>query len=111
MARQAWALCEAALEACVGELFFPGIEGTYDIARMTTYHPEPNLRREFRVDRAHPAGFLTEKMAHQIAGATDSIRATPGGESSPCGSQMRSPSTLARRRSGNGRQAAAWSWS
>jgi hypothetical protein len=63
VARQAWALCEAALEACIGEPFFPGIEGTYDIARITTYHPEPNLRREFRVDPAHPAGFLTEKMA------------------------------------------------
>jgi hypothetical protein len=61
--RQAWALCQAALEACVGGPFYPGIEGTYDIARATTYHPEPNLRREFRVDPAHPAGFLTEKMA------------------------------------------------
>jgi L-Lysine epsilon oxidase N-terminal/L-lysine epsilon oxidase C-terminal domain len=63
VARQAWALCEAALEACVGGSFFPGIEGTYDIARAATYHPEPNLRREFRIDPAHPAGFLTEKMA------------------------------------------------
>lgn len=63
VARQAWALCEAALEACVGGSFFPGIEGTYDIARLTTYHPEPNLRREFRIDPGHPAGFLTEKMA------------------------------------------------
>jgi hypothetical protein len=61
--RQAWALTEAALEACVGGSFYPGIEGTYDIARAETYRPEPNLRREFRIDPAHPAGFLTEKMA------------------------------------------------
>jgi hypothetical protein len=61
--RQALALCEAALEACVGGAFFPGIEGTYDIARITTYHPQFNLRREFRIDPSHPAGFLTEKMA------------------------------------------------
>jgi hypothetical protein len=63
VARQAWALCEAALENCVGGSFYPGIEGTYDIARIQTYHPEINLRREFRIDPAHPAGFLTEKMA------------------------------------------------
>lgn len=63
VARQAWALCEAALEACVGGPFYPGIEGTYDIARAATYHPEPNLRREFRINPDHPAGFLTEKMA------------------------------------------------
>jgi hypothetical protein len=63
VARQAWALCEAALEACVGGSFYPGIEATYDIARPATYHPEPQLRREFRIDPAHPAGFLTEKMA------------------------------------------------
>jgi hypothetical protein len=61
--RQAWALCEAALENCVGGSFYPGIEGTYDIARAETYHPEMNLRREFRINPAHPAGFLTEKMA------------------------------------------------
>lgn len=63
VARQALALCEAALEACVGSPFYPGIEGTYDIARITTYHPRPNLRRELRIDPSHPAGFLTEKMA------------------------------------------------
>jgi hypothetical protein len=63
VAKQAWALCEAALEACVGGPFYPGIEGTYDIARTSTYHSEPSLRREFRIDPAHPAGFLTEKMA------------------------------------------------
>lgn len=63
VAQQAWALCEAALEACVGEPFFPGIEGTYDIARVATYHPQSHLRREFRINPAHPAGFLTEKMA------------------------------------------------
>jgi hypothetical protein len=63
VARQAWALCEAALEACVGGSFYPGIEGTYDIARAETYHPALNLRREFRLNPAHPAGYLTEKMA------------------------------------------------
>jgi L-lysine epsilon oxidase C-terminal domain/L-Lysine epsilon oxidase N-terminal len=63
VARQALALCEAALETCVGEPFFPGIEGTYDIARAATYHPQFHLRREFRINPAHPAGFLTEKMA------------------------------------------------
>jgi hypothetical protein len=63
VARQAWALCEAALEACVGGSFYPGIEGTTDIARAATYHPQDNLRREFRVDPRHPAGFLSERMA------------------------------------------------
>jgi hypothetical protein len=63
VAQQAWALCEAALENCVGGSFFPGIEGTYDIARIETYHPEMNLRREFRINPVRPAGFLTEKMA------------------------------------------------
>jgi hypothetical protein len=63
VAMQPRALCEAALETCVGGSFFPGIEGTYDVARAGTYHPQANLRREFRVDPSHPAGFLTEKMA------------------------------------------------
>lgn len=63
VAMQPRALCEAALETCVGGSFFPGIEGTYDIARAGTYHPQVNLRREFRVDPSHPPGFLTEKMA------------------------------------------------
>jgi L-Lysine epsilon oxidase N-terminal/L-lysine epsilon oxidase C-terminal domain len=63
VARQAWALTEAALKACVGGSFFPGIEGTYDIARIATYHAESNLRQEFRLNPAHPPGFLTEKMA------------------------------------------------
>ena len=57
------ALNEAALEACVGGAFFPGIEGTYDIARVSTYHPDRNLRRDLRVNPAHPPGFITEKMA------------------------------------------------
>ena len=43
--------------------FLPGIEGTYDIARISTYHPERYLRQEFRVDPGLPAGSLTEKMA------------------------------------------------
>ena len=63
MARQPHALNKAALEACVGGSFFPGIEGTYDIARISTYHPERYLRQEFRIDPGLPAGSLTEKMA------------------------------------------------
>jgi hypothetical protein len=63
VAKQAWALSQAALENCVGGSFYPGIEGTYDIARPETYHPDVNLRREFRINPAHPVGFLTEKMA------------------------------------------------
>jgi len=61
--RQPHALNQAALEACVGGPFFPGIEGTYDIARIGTYHPERYLRQEFRLDPGLPAGSLTEKMA------------------------------------------------
>ena len=61
--KQAWALTEASLAACVGGSFFPGIEGTYDIARVETYHPEPHLRQEFRVDPSRSARILTEKMA------------------------------------------------
>jgi hypothetical protein len=63
VARQAWALTQAALEGCVGGSFSPGIEGTYDIARVATYHPESHLRQEFRLNPALPPGFLTEKMA------------------------------------------------
>jgi L-Lysine epsilon oxidase N-terminal/L-lysine epsilon oxidase C-terminal domain len=63
VADQGWALNEAALEACVGGPFFPGIEGTVDVVRVSTYHPDANLRKEFRIDPALPAGFLTEKMA------------------------------------------------
>ncbi len=63
VAKQAWALTEAALTACVGGSFFPGIEATYDMARAATYHPLSYLRQEFRIDPAKPAGFLTEKMA------------------------------------------------
>jgi hypothetical protein len=63
VARQAWALTEAALEACVGGSFFPGIEGTYIIAQADTYHSESNLRQEFRINPTHPAGYLTERMA------------------------------------------------
>jgi len=63
IAMQPRALCEAALETCIGGSFYPGIEGTYDVVRAETYHPQANLRREFRLDPIHPAGFLTEKMA------------------------------------------------
>jgi hypothetical protein len=63
VARQPHALNQAALEACVGGPFFPGIEGTYDIARISTYHPERYLRQEFRLDPRQPPGTITEKMA------------------------------------------------
>ena len=63
VARQPHALNQAALEACVGGSFFPGIEGTYDIARISTYHPERYLRQEFRIDPGRLAGSLSEKMA------------------------------------------------
>jgi hypothetical protein len=63
VANQPAALNEAALETCVGGPFYPGIEGTYDIARASTYHPKRNLRRDLRIDPAHPPGFITEKMA------------------------------------------------
>jgi hypothetical protein len=63
VAGQPHALCQAALESCVGGSFFPGIEGTYDIARISTYHPEGYLRQEFRIDPRLPAGSLSEKMA------------------------------------------------
>lgn len=57
------AITRAALEACVGGSFFPGIEGTYDIARHGTYHPNGTLRHEFRVHPDLQPGFFTEKMA------------------------------------------------
>jgi hypothetical protein len=57
------ALTEAALEACIGGPFYPGIESTYEIARLGTYHADRHLRRDFRIDVERPAGFLTEKMA------------------------------------------------
>ena len=63
VARQPHALNEAALEACVGGPFFPGIEATYDIARITTYRTESRFRHEFRIDPNLSAGILTEKMA------------------------------------------------
>ena len=60
---QPQALNEAALEACIGGPFYPGIESTYEIARVGTYHADRHLRRDFRIDVERPAGFLTEKMA------------------------------------------------
>lgn len=56
-------LTRAALESCVGGSFFPGIEATYDIARVSAYHPLENLRKEFRINPAFEPGSLTEKMA------------------------------------------------
>ena len=63
VAAQPAALNEAALEACIGGAFYPGIEGSYDMARVSTYHPQRHLRRDLRMNPSHPAGYLTEKMA------------------------------------------------
>ena len=41
----------------------PWHRGIYDIARISTHHPERYLRQEFRIDPRLPAGSLTEKMA------------------------------------------------
>jgi hypothetical protein len=55
--KQPMALTRAALEGCIGGAFFPGIETTYLMAQVNTYY-EP-----FRIDKNHPPGFLTERMA------------------------------------------------
>lgn len=52
------ALNRAALEACIGGPFFPGIETTYLMTLVDTY------KSPFRIDdHTHSAGFLTEQMA------------------------------------------------
>jgi hypothetical protein len=51
------ALDRAALEACVGGPFFPGIETTYIMAESKTYE------QAFRIDRNRPAGSMTQGMA------------------------------------------------
>ncbi len=57
LAEQPDALTQAALEGCIGGPFFPGIETTYLMTLAETYS-EP-----FRIDPAHPPGYLTEPMA------------------------------------------------
>lgn len=56
-------LTEAALEACAGGPFYPGIEGTYNIAQVESYHKDAKLRQEYRIDESRQPGFLTEMMA------------------------------------------------
>lgn len=50
-------LTKAALEACIGGPFYPGIESTYLMALSNTYGAP------YRIDPTKPAGFLTELMA------------------------------------------------
>ena len=51
------ALTRAALEACIGGPFFPGIECTYLAAQPQTYE------QPFRIQQTFPPGYLTERMA------------------------------------------------
>lgn len=51
------ALTRAALEACIGGPFFPGIECTYLAAQPQTYE------QPFRIQQGFPPGYLTERMA------------------------------------------------
>jgi hypothetical protein len=54
---QGAALDRAALEACIGGPFYPGIEADYRIARADTYESP------FRIDRKLAPGSLTEALA------------------------------------------------
>lgn len=51
------ALDKAALQACIGGPFFPGIESTYLMALPVTYS------NPYRIDPAHGAGYMTQLMA------------------------------------------------
>ena len=55
--QQPHSLTKAALEACIGGPFYPGIESTYLMALSDTYGGP------YRIDPSKPAGFLTELMA------------------------------------------------
>lgn len=57
VAEQPAALDHAALEACIGGPFFPGIEAGYELARLDTYEAP------FRIDRTRRPGSLTESLA------------------------------------------------
>ena len=57
VAGQPGALDRAALEACIGGPFYPGIEVGYLMARIDTY------RAPFRIATEHPAGYLTSGLA------------------------------------------------
>lgn len=55
--KQPEALNEAALSACIGGPFYPGIETTYIMALAETYEAP------YRIDQSLPAGHMTELMA------------------------------------------------
>ncbi len=55
--KQPHALDRAALEACIGGPFFPGIESGYIMAQRTTYE------QPFRIDQSLEPGTLTQGMA------------------------------------------------
>jgi peptidoglycan hydrolase-like protein with peptidoglycan-binding domain len=57
VASQPAALDRAALEACIGGPFYPGIEVGYVMARLDTY------RAPFRIATTHHAGYLTAGLA------------------------------------------------
>ena len=57
LAEQPAALDQAALQACIGGPFFPGIETGFVMARAGTYEAA------FRVDRNNEPGHLTQGMA------------------------------------------------
>jgi hypothetical protein len=57
LGEQPAALDRAALEACVGGPFYPGIESTYIMAEQKTYE------QAFRIDRNRAPGSMTQEMA------------------------------------------------
>ncbi len=57
LAEQPQALDKAALQACIGGPFFPGIESTYLMALPSTYIDS------YRIDPAFGAGYMTQFMA------------------------------------------------
>ncbi len=57
LVEQPQALDKAALQACIGGPFFPGIESTYLMALSSTYIDS------YRIDPAHGAGYMTQFMA------------------------------------------------
>lgn len=57
LGEQTHALDKAALQACIGGPFFPGIESTYLMTLSETYS-DP-----YRINPAHGAGYMTQFMA------------------------------------------------
>ena len=95
------------------------IRDTWQVRAMpltlrSTSHPV--LVRDARSQRCRTQDGRAGQFAcpresrRQTVGATDSIHAGPGGESSPCGSPFRNPNTPPRRRSRDGHRAAGSSW-